>query len=216
MSGLLHCFLPDGLQLPLFPWTAKTSVWRQLRTVACMRNAAPCGQNMLWPAPSVQQPLTTAATARNATKPCGASWSACQRSTASLCSSVPALTLCVGSAGGKPSSRRVPMRRTGGGRKEWASPTASACRTTAPEMSCVGKTGVWVRHSSWSNTEQKKYKFHNAYYKVNHKKWLGCLYVIQNYSILKAWCFEHLLDYWAVLFLINVTLFCLYLMYGCI
>lgn len=137
-------FFPELPQLPLYLWTGKTSVWRQLRTAACMRNAAPCGQNMSWPAPSEQQPLTTAVTARNATKPCGASWSVCQRSTALLCSSVPALTLCAGSAGGKPSSHRVPMRRAQGGRRGWASPTASACRTTAPEMSCVGKMAVWV------------------------------------------------------------------------
>lgn len=139
--------------------------------MACMRNVAPCGQNMWWPAPSEQQSLTTAVTARNATKPCGASWSACPRSTASLCSSVPALTLCVGNAGGKPSSRRVPTRRTEEGRRESGSPTASACRTTALETSCVGKTAVWVqwnspltRVSAESNTEMKKYRFHTSYY----------------------------------------------------
>lgn len=146
------------LQLPLFLWTAKTSVWRRPRTVACMRNVAPCGRNMWWPAPSEQQPPTTAVTARNATKPCGASWSACQRSTASPCSSVPALTPCVGSGGGKPSSRRVRTRSTGGGRRGWASPTASVCRTTAPEMSCVGKTLVWVGESPWRGPSKGQHR----------------------------------------------------------
>lgn len=46
LAGAHMSFPLDDLQLPLFLWMAKTSVWRQLRTVACMRNAAPCGPNM--------------------------------------------------------------------------------------------------------------------------------------------------------------------------
>lgn len=147
---------------------AKTSVWRPLRTVACLRNVAPFGRNMLWPVPSPQRSLTTAVTARNAIKPCVASWSVCQRSTVSLCSFVRAPTLCVGSAGEKPSSRHVPMRRMREGRKEWESPTASAYRTSAPEMSCVGKKAVWV----YLRSPFSKYSF-TIYDQVNHKEWLG-------------------------------------------
>lgn len=113
-----------------------------------MRNAAPCALSTSWPAPRGRPSQTAAATVRNATEPSAASWSACRRSTASPSSSVRAPTLCAQSGGGKPSSHRAPTRRRVEGRRGWGSPTASACRTTAHETSCVGMLTAWTCHCS--------------------------------------------------------------------
>lgn len=115
-----------------------TSAWKQLRTVAYMRNVVLCDQSMLWHAPRrYLEPID--ATSRNVIGLYEDSWKEYLRNTALVSFSATVPIHCVVRGGGRPLYPPVLLRR-------WRArnPTVSTNKASAAGMPCAGQTWSWA------------------------------------------------------------------------